>query len=128
MNGFRRVKHKARAYAALSILTLLSLLLPTSGALGSPNGFITSNIMTIMGKTGNAVIISERHFTVSGSTLIVDEKGKRIALSDLPVPCTAKIRYQLQMDGNPLCLSIQIKKLKKDSRQDWSSSDQEAGQ
>ena len=78
--------------------------------------------LTISGKTDDAILIGERHFTVSESTVIINMKGKKIQLSDLAVPCDAQIEYRLIMDENPLALKITVKKLLEGSTTRWSAS------
>jgi hypothetical protein len=120
-----KIQYSARILGGLVFLVLFSLLQPMSNAIGSSQAVTRSAVMTIMGKTSDAVISSERHFLVSDSTVILDRNGKRIGLNDLAVPCTAQVKYQLRMDQSPLCLSIHLKKLHKVSRKDWSSRDHE---
>ena len=81
-----------------------------------------SATLTISGKTADYILIGERHFTVSESTVIINMKGKKIQLSDLAVPCDAQIEYRLIMDENPLALKITVKKLLEGSTTRWSAS------
>lgn len=112
--------------SGLILLTGLFLVQPGGSLAGdSEKGLVRSAIMNIMGKAYDAVVISERNFMVSESTVILDQDGQEIGLKDLPVPCTADIRYELIMDKSPLCLSIHVIKLHKGARRDWSSSDYE---
>jgi hypothetical protein len=67
--------------------------------------------LTISGKTDDSILIGERHFAVTETTVIIDMKGKKIRLSDLAVPCDAQIEYRLIMDEDPLALKITVKKL-----------------
>ena len=127
MDSYRQTHHSARVYRGLTLLILIFLLQPISTALGSSHGITRSAVVTIMGKTTDAVTISERNFVVSESTVIVDVSGEKISLNDLAVPCTAEVKYQLRMDKDPLCLQIHVQKLQNVSRQNWSSSDQEGG-
>jgi hypothetical protein len=78
--------------------------------------------LTISGKTADAVLIGERHFTVTETTVIIDMKGKKIRLSDLAVPCDAQIEYRLIMDEDPLALKITVKKLLEGATTRWSAS------
>ena len=81
-----------------------------------------SATLTISGKTADAVLIGERHFTVTEATVITDMKGKKIRLSDLAVPCNAQIEYRLIMDEAPLALKITVKKLLEGSTTRWTAS------
>lgn len=82
----------------------------------SPTGLIRSALMTIEGKSDDAVISGERRFVVTETTTIVDVTGKRIELSDFPVPCEVEVKYELKMDQDPLCLRIKITSLPEGSR------------
>ena len=77
---------------------------------GQPQSLDRSAKLTISGKTDDAVIIGERHFTVTEATVIIDMKAKKIRLSDLAVPCEAEVKYRLIMDEDPLALKITVKK------------------
>ena len=81
--------------------------------------------VTISGKTADAVLVSERPFTIIESTIIVNVKGKKIQLSDLAVPCNAEIEYRLRMDENPLALKITVKKLLQGATTQWPASGSE---
>jgi hypothetical protein len=81
--------------------------------------------LTVSGKTADAIIIGERHFAVTETTVIIDMKGKKIRLSDLAVPCNAQIEYRLIMDEDPLALKITVKKLLEGSTTRWSASGSE---
>ena len=78
--------------------------------------------LTISGKTADAILIGERHFTVTEATVITDMKGKKIQLGDLAVPCNAQIEYRLIMDEAPLALKITVKKLLEGSTTRWTAS------
>ena len=78
--------------------------------------------LTISGKTADAILIGERHFTVTEATVITDMKEKKIRLSDLAVPCNAQIEYRLIMDEDPLALKITVKKLLEGATTRWSAS------
>jgi len=78
---------------------------------GQPQSLDRSAKLTISGKTDDAVIIGERHFSVTEATVIIDMKGKKIRLSDLAVPCEAEVKYRLIMDEDPIALKIAVKKL-----------------
>jgi hypothetical protein len=77
----------------------------------APKSLDRSGTVMISGKTVDSVLISERHFAVTESTIIVNVRGKRIRLTDLAVPCEAQIEYRLRMDEDPLALKITVKKL-----------------
>ena len=128
MNKLYKLHCSERIYAGFILLMFFSLLQPLGSAIGSSHAVTRSAVMTIMGKTSDAVISSERHFLVSESTVIFDESGQRIGLDDLAVPCTAQVKYQLRMDKSPLCLKIYVKKLENVSRREWSSSDHESAE
>jgi len=81
-----------------------------------------SATLTIRGKTADAILIGERHFTVTKATVIIDMKENKIRLSDLAVPCEAVIEYRLIMDENPLALKITVKKLLEGATTRWSTS------
>jgi len=81
-----------------------------------------SATLTISGKTADAVLIGERHFTVTEATVIIDMKENKIRLSDLAVPCEAVIEYRLIMDEDPLALKITVKKLLEGATTRWSAS------
>ena len=81
-----------------------------------------SATLTISGKTADVILIGERHFAVTETTVIIDMKGKNIRLSDLAVPCDAEIEYRLIMDENPLALKITVKKLLEGATTRWSAS------
>jgi hypothetical protein len=78
-----------------------------------------SATVTISGKTTDAVLVSERHFMVTESTTILDARSKKIQLSDLAVPCEAKIEYRLRMDKDPVVLKITVKRLLKGATERW---------
>jgi hypothetical protein len=121
--------HKTHAFPKtyLVLLFLLGSLLlqPLSHAAADAPEITRSAVVTITGKTSDAVMVSERSFPVTDATVLFDEKKQRISLDDLPVPCSAQVRYQLRMDKSPLCLEIQVKKKMKGATKYWSSSDKE---
>ena len=84
-----------------------------------------SATLTISGKTADVILIGERHFAVTETTVIIDMKGKNIRLSDLAVPCDAEIEYRLIMDEDPLALKITVKKLLEGATTRWSASGSE---
>ena len=127
MDRFCKIHYSVRVFSGLVFLMLFSLLQPVSSVVAGSHAITRSAVVTIMGKTTDAVTISERDFMVSGETVILNEMGEKIDLNDLAVPCTAEVEYQLRMDKSPLCLRIYVKKLEDLSRQDWSSSDYEGG-
>ncbi|NVL92102.1 MAG: hypothetical protein HWN71_03595, partial [Desulfobacterales bacterium] len=76
-------------------------------------------LVKIDGKTNTAIIVKERHFSVTELTTILDVKGKKIQLDDLPIPCKAKIRYRLRMDQDPEALKVVVKKAFRGSSTAW---------
>lgn len=102
-------------------LALFLLLTPAEGLTkNSPKSLLTrSGAVTIDGKTGDAVLVSERHFAVTEATIILDLNNKEIQLSDLPVPCKADITYRLIMDQDPLTLKIKVNRLLKGATRNW---------
>jgi len=106
------------------IVPMLVIIVYPDTGLSEPaqKGLDRSAKLTISGKTADAVIIGERHFTVTEATVITDMKGKKIRLSDLAVPCNAQIEYRLIMDGAPLALKITVKKLLEGATTRWSAS------
>jgi len=118
----RFFKDNAIYRIALSFM-FLAFIIVANPAVGSPRSapksLDRSGNVTISGKTADAVLISERHFLVTESTIILDVRGKKIQLSDLPVPCDAEIEYRLSMDQDPVTLKITIKQLLKGSSKTW---------
>ena len=92
----------------------------------APKSLDRSATVTISGKTADSVLVSERHFAVTGSTIIVSERGKRIELGDLAVPCNAQVEYRLRMDEDPLALKITVKKLLRGASKEWPASGSES--
>ena len=94
---------------------------PVIGFAKSPPTALTrSGSVKIDGKTRNAIIIIERHFTVTESTTILDIHGKKIQLDDLPTPCKARIRFRLRMDQDPETLKVVVKEVFPHSNTAWS--------
>jgi hypothetical protein len=91
----------------------------------TPQSLDRSAKLTISGKSADAILIGERHFTVTEATVIIDVKGKKIPLSDLAVPCEAEIEYRLRMDEDPLALKITVRKLLEGATTRWSASGSE---
>ncbi|UCF73949.1 MAG: hypothetical protein JSW35_05790, partial [Deltaproteobacteria bacterium] len=107
----------------LCFVPLLLLLVsnPGIGFAKSPSkDFIRSRLVRIDGKTNSALILKERHFTVTESTTMVAVNGKKIQLSDLPVPCEAEVTYRLSMDQDPEALKVMVKKVFPHSSTIWS--------
>jgi len=61
-----------------------------------------------VGKTSYSIIVGERHFQETESTVFLDLNGKNIDLGNLPVPCKADIKYLLRMDQDPLILKVVV--------------------
>jgi hypothetical protein len=103
----------------VALLVFFSLSKP---AIGSPQGLVRSGLVKVEGKTGDSIIAAERHFIVTESTTILDVNGKKIQLTNLPIPCKAEIQYRLSMDQDPVTLKIVIKRVLPGSRTMWSTS------
>jgi hypothetical protein len=82
---------------------------------GPPDNFMTNtSVMRIDGKTSDSVIVSERHFMVRPSTIILGPHGREVPFVLLRLPCEAEITYRLRMDENPECLKIKFKRRLRD--------------
>lgn len=103
----------------VSILFFLVSTPVTGFAKSPPKGLIKSELVKIDGKTNTALIVKECHFSVTESTTILDVKGKKIQLDDLPIPCKANIRYRLRMDQDPEALKVVVKKAFRGSSTAW---------
>ncbi|MFB0521790.1 MAG: hypothetical protein ACETWD_10250 [Desulfatiglandales bacterium] len=106
----------------VALLLVFSLSKPI---IGSPEGLVRSGSVKIEGKTSDSIILAERHFIVTESTTILDVNGKKIQLTNLPVPCEAEIQYRLRMDQDPVTLKIVIKRVLPGSSTMWSTSTSE---
>lgn len=106
----------------VALLLVFSLSKPI---IGSPQGLVRSGSVKIEGKTSDSIIAAERHFIVTESTTILDVNGKKIQLTNLPVPCKAEIQYRLRMDQDPVTLKIVIKRVLPGSSTMWSTSTSE---
>jgi hypothetical protein len=106
----------------VALLLVFSLSKPI---IGSPQGLVRSGSVKIEGKTSDSIILAERHFIVTESTTILDVNGKKIQLTNLPVPCKAEIQYRLRMDQDPVTLKIVIKRVLPGSSTMWSTSTSE---
>jgi hypothetical protein len=91
----------------------------------TPQSLDRSGTLTITGKTAETVVVLERHFVVTETTIILNESGKKIRLGDLAVPCEAEIEYRLRMDEDPLALKITVRKLLEGATTRWSASGSE---
>ena len=93
------------------VLIMVILAVPAVIHSGSDasNTIISSGTMIVEGKTAEALISGERHFIVTEFTKITDATGTPIRLSDISVPCQCEIEYELRMDQDPVCLTIQVK-------------------
>ena len=119
---FRFVRGHCLRGIFLCFMPLLLLLMsnPGIGFAESPSkDFIRSRLVRIDGKTNSALILKERHFTVTESTTMVDINGKKIELSDLPIPCEAEVTYRLRMDQDPEALKVMVKKVFPHSSTIW---------
>jgi hypothetical protein len=103
----------------VSILFFLVSTPVTGFAKSPPGGLIRSELVKIDGKTNTTIILKERHFSVTESTTILDVKGKKIQLDDLPIPCKANIRYRLRMDQDPEALKVVVEKTFQRSSTAW---------
>ncbi len=122
MSKFNRAQCIQPVVLWVVFLMLLFMSKPVIGfAQRSPMGLIRSGSMKIEGKTSGSIIAAERHFIVTESTTILDVDGKEIQLSDLPIPCEAKIEYRLIMDQDPVILKIIIKRVLPGSSTAWPS-------
>lgn len=73
-----------------------------------PKGVLRTATVDIVGKTSYSIIVGERHFQETESTVFLDLNGKNIDLGNLPVPCKADIKYLLRMDQDPLILKVVV--------------------
>ncbi len=103
----------------VSILFFLVSTPVTGFAKSPPKGLIRAGLVKIDGKTSTAIIVKERHFSVTELTTILGVKGKKIQLDDLPIPCKARIRYRLRMDQDPEVLKVVVKKAFRGSSTAW---------
>ncbi len=76
-----------------------------------PKGVLRTATVDIVGKTSFSIIVGERHFHETESTVFLDLNGKNIDLGNLPVPCKADIKYLLRMDQDPLILEVVVVEL-----------------
>jgi hypothetical protein len=108
------ISHKSRAVQRITLVLVLVLafllLNPSVGfSAGKAKSVITTQSVTIDGKTGYGVVAGERRFRVTKATTIVDAGGTEIMLSALPVPCRARITYRQGVDGYPVALRIKLR-------------------
>jgi hypothetical protein len=103
----------------VALLLFFSLSKPV---IGSPQGLVRSGSVKVEGKTSDSIIAAERHFIVTESTTILDVNGKKIQLTNLPIPCKAEIEYRLRMDQDPVTLKIIVKRVLPGSSTMWSTS------
>lgn len=122
MQIFFRDQHTRRIFLWLALLILLLLLL-FNPAVGfgdtAQEGMVRTGIVKIRGKTSNTIVVGERHFLVSQSTMIRDINGKEIPLIDLRVPCEAELKYRLIVDKDPVSLQVTVKRLFPHSSMDY---------
>jgi hypothetical protein len=113
---------RALTVLALWIVLLLAFTLfkPAIGfSKTAPKRLIRSALVTIGGKTTDAVLVGERRFLVTETTTIVMPEGGKIELAALPVPCEAEIKYQLRMDEDPVTLKIRVKRVLSGAQTSW---------
>jgi hypothetical protein len=73
------------------------------------NPIVRSGTLIVEAKTAEALISGERPFIVTEKTRITDSTGMRVELSDIEIPCQCEIEYELRMDQDPVCLTVQVK-------------------
>jgi len=105
----------SRMALAVSLMAVLSVSFLSSPAQA---GKRTSQLR-LVGKTGQSVFIPERHYRVSESTVIIDQRGQEIDLAALPIPCQAEVTYMLRRDADPLALRIRVEDTFLNSRTNW---------
>jgi hypothetical protein len=109
------IRDKAiQRFAWFFVLLLLLFLFASGKGFAEKSVTDTSLVRTssvrIDCKNRNTITVGERHFEVTRDTLIKDAQNQEISFTLLSVPCEAEIQYELRMDRDPLCLSINIKR------------------
>jgi len=70
----------------------------------------------IKDKGDDGILIDNRRYRITESTIILDLLGKEIPLCDLPVPCEALVEYKKIKGLDPICLRIEMRRLLEDSK------------
>lgn len=66
--------------------------------------------VTIDEKGADYIASVEWRFELDDTSVLADMNNKMISVGELPVPCVAQIEYRLQIDKDPLLLSLKIKR------------------
>ena len=77
--------------------------------------------LKITGKRPEMIRAGHRSFLVTESTEVFDSKGNVMELADMPVPCTAKIYYELGGLNNLIVWRIVYKGKLSGARTAWSA-------
>ncbi|MBW2066311.1 MAG: hypothetical protein JRJ03_15485 [Deltaproteobacteria bacterium] len=109
--------NKAIQWVFVFLIALIFVL--SEPVAGHSAGMTRSKEVRIDGKTYHTIIVTERHFLVTLDTQVFDLHGRKIGLDELPVPCEAKIKYQLRMDEDPELISVAVTKVFSDSTSTW---------
>jgi hypothetical protein len=103
----------------LVLCMLLPFLLAGQAMSSAEEGLLRTGYVRIEGKTNSSVLVGERQFMITESTLILDRHGKEIPLIDLPIPCEANLQYRLTMNKDPVVLRLAVSKLFPHSSSSW---------
>jgi len=109
--------------AAIFLLASASVLIELAPGVAGP--ITRTDVLRLNGKDKQSVVSKERHYTVTENTLIENLEGEPISLRWLPVPCKARVTYELRMDEPPRATRILVEETYVGSTAVWTPSSQE---
>ena len=131
MKIFKRWPNKVIGILALALvcqMILLGSVVAQEGVgkygrpIPGPDDVRTESInLNIIGKTPQMIRTKYMNFLVKESTEVVDRKGNRMELAEMPVPCKAKLQYEPGKVNNRIVWRIVYKRPLSGAKTAWSA-------
>jgi hypothetical protein len=118
-----RFLNRKRTTLIIGLLLLVLVLAPMVASAerstkSTSDPLLRKEEITIDEKGADYIASVEWRFELDDTSVLTDMNNKMISGGEIPVPCVAEIEYRLQIDKDPLLLSLKIKRILPGARTD----------